>query len=476
MLALLLTPAVTRAQADAVSAGDSSPDETYKLHMRNGVKLFQDRNYGAAIVEFQAAYDAVPKASPLVNIALCHKASFKYPKAISSLELALAQHRDSMDESDIKAAEAAVTEMRALLAYVTVKLTPREAKLFVDEEALPPFAADAPVALGPGTHKLSATAPGYADGAQTVTVASGQNDVVVELRLIADQGYVHVEASDAQTAIAVDGRPMGYGSWAGLLPPGAHVIQMYVPDGATESRQVLVVAGKTIEVGPGKGGVTVQAAQPTTPGRKAPPEAAPSEPKRGIFALATGSLLGPAQHPVGFPDPKQNTGAAVGLRAGYRVSNMAAFDLGFEYGNATLRSNKSDDLEYSITSLRIGLDLRLMTTGDTVRFVGSLGGGAVQSTLAFSLTESVLTACINGDYGECDDKLLRSCTDESGCTGLDPYFALEAGIELDFDGVLLGAAIGGNVQSTKGIDPGSPYDNNPVGFFGGGLRVGFGAW
>ena len=56
--------------------------DPYKQHMENGVKLYNDRNYEAALSEFRAAYDAKPKASPLVNIALGHKALFNYPKAI----------------------------------------------------------------------------------------------------------------------------------------------------------------------------------------------------------------------------------------------------------------------------------------------------------------------------------------------------------------------------------------------------------
>lgn len=464
------------ARAQAEGAATTAVDESYKLHMRNGVKLFQDRNYRAAIVEFSAAYEASPKASPLVNLALCHKAAFDYPQAIAALEKALAHHRDTMDEADQKAASDAVAEMRALLAYVSVRLSPREATLLLDGAALPAGTADAPVPLGPGTHTLSARADGYAPAETSVTVVSGQKDVVVELALVPNQGYVSVLAGDPETAIAVDGRALGRGQWAGLLAPGSHVVQMYKGQ-AVESRQILVIAGKTLEVRPGVGGVAVEVDRPDAGGAKGPPSDKPPPPpeRNGLFALATGSLLGPTKHPTGFPEAKNNTGAAAGARIGYQVNDNAAFAAVFEYGNATLRSTRDDDLEYSISSLRLGLELRLTTSGD-VRFVGALGGGITRSDLSFSMSESALGRCERGEDGDCNATTLRTCTSESGCTSLDPHFAAEAGVELDFGGVLVDVVLTGSFQATKGFDPISVYDNEPLGFAGGGVRIGYGDW
>lgn len=480
-VALGATCALGMGAGPAFAAPEETPtpsaDESYKLHMRNGVKLFQDGNYRAAIVEFSAAYDAVPKASPLLNLALCHKAAFDYPRAIGALEKALANHSDTMDAADQKAAADAVTEMRALLAYVTVRLTPKEATLLLDGAELPAGTADSPVPLGPGTHALSARAEGYAPLERSVTVSSGQKDVVVDLALTANQGYVSVLSGAPDMAIAVDGRPVGYGEWAGLLPPGSHVIQIYEVGGKTESRQVLVVAGKTLEVRPGVGGVAIQAERPTgAPAGPGGAKAPPPEPRSGFFGLATGSLLGPSKHPKGFPEAKNNTGAAAGFRGGYQVNDNAAFDLGFEYGNATLRSTKDEDLEYSITSLRFGLDLRLSTGGETVRFIGSIGGGLSLSDLSFSTSSAALDRCSRGETAGCNAEVLRACTAEAGCTSADPYALLEAGVELDFGGVLVDAVIGGNFQSTKGFDPISFYDNEALGFVGGGLRIGYGGW
>jgi hypothetical protein len=154
--------------------------------MENGVKLYNDRNYPAAVAEFQAAYTARPGPNPLLNVALCEKAQFHYPKAIAALETALARHGDVMDPADRKAAEDAIREMRALLGAVVVQVTPPDATLLVDGEELPAGAAGAPLQLGPGQHRIEARARGFAPAEQSVTVASGQSHEVT-LALVADK-------------------------------------------------------------------------------------------------------------------------------------------------------------------------------------------------------------------------------------------------------------------------------------------------
>ena len=155
--------------------------EAYKQHMDNGVKLFADHNYPAAIAEFQAAYQLKPKASPLINVALCYKAQFKYPKAIETLEEALSKHADTLDEADKKAAEDAIAEMKALLAHVKVTVTPPEAAITVDGETQAPD-AEKKIALSPGTHKIGAKLEGYTVTDQDLSVVSGdQKEIAIAM-------------------------------------------------------------------------------------------------------------------------------------------------------------------------------------------------------------------------------------------------------------------------------------------------------
>ena len=449
---VLLTPRAAAAQ----------PSSAYKQHMKNGVKLYRDANYDAAVVEFEAAYLAEPKANPLVNIALCRKGQFNYPKAIGALELALSKHAGSMAADDKKAAEEAIVEMRGLLAFVNVTVTPPQATLMVDGHEQPAEAASKPLALGPGTHRIGARLKGYAGAEETVTVASGEKGKTVTLTLVPNQGFLTVRGDTPKTRILINQKPVGLGVWTGLLDPGTYLVQIDKLGAPPYNVQVQILAGEAQEIRRGFGGLRLGGEAPMPmpiappPAPKQPEPATP--PQRGFFAVATGSLLIPLALPQGLGAAALESGAAVGLRGGYRVNTPASFDLMFEYGNVSDTVSVEDlpaDVSYSLTSLRFGLNLRLMSPGQKVRLVGNVGGGLVHSGLAME-TELAEDQC-------------------EECNGLDGFLLGEIGVELDFGGVLLGLAFRNYFQSTKGIGA-QGYDNDPLVFVGGGLSIGYGTW
>ena len=468
-LALLRAAAAALASgtlAALPSAAFAQPDP-YKQHMENGVKLFQDKNYQAALVEFEAAYKVRPKARPLFNVALCQKALFRYPRAIAALELALARHRDTMDQGDEGSARRAIEEMRALLARITVQLTPPHATLMIDGEEQPVSSEGTRVVeLGPGTHRIGARAEGFASVDEAVTVVSGEVDRTLSIALKPDKGYVVVDAVDPQAAIAVDQQFAAHGRWAGYLPPGIHLVQIYRPGDMIYAAHVLVAAGKSQEIRPGQGGVPATgpaAVSPLAPLPAVPPP--PPKPaklrpeRRGPFVLGTGSLLWPLDHPKDFPEPELNSGAAGALRVGYQVNTAASFDVMLQYVNIATHS-KQGDAKYTFEAGRLGLNLRLMTPGQTFRLVGSLGGGIAYDTVSFNLD----------DPARCPaDK----CFDASG---VDPFVLADLGVELDFGGALLGFSLESYFQSSRGIDAKGDrdlYDARALIHLGGSLRVGY---
>ncbi|WP_104985801.1 tetratricopeptide repeat protein [Sorangium cellulosum] len=353
--------------------------EPYRQHMENGIKLFQDRNYRAAIVEFEAAYNEKPKASPLFNIALAEKALFNYPKAIAALERALAHHRDTMDEADEKTARSAIEEMRALLAHVTVELSPPTATLLIDGEEQPPSsAATRVVELGPGVHRIGARADGHRTAEQSVTVASGDRDKKVKLTLTQDRVAVAPPASQAVTT----------------LPP------------------------------------------PPPPPKLAPLPVS----RQGYYVIGAASLLWPLGHPKAFPEPETNSGGAGSIRVGYRVNTPAAFDVMLQYANIATGSQDRayPNASYTLGSTRLGLNVRLMTPGQTWRFVGSIGGGLTYDAVRFD--------SIKGPDGSdiCEGMCERA-------TGVNAFVFSEVGVELDLGGVLLGFSLDSYFQSSRGI-------------------------
>lgn len=425
---------------------EPSSADSYKQHMSNGVKLYNDGNFGAAIAEFEAAYAERPRASPLVNLALCHKSLFHYPKAIAALERALEHHGDTMEAEDRTAAETAIREMRALLGYITVEVTPSHAVVYVDDEPLAPGAKDKPVPLGPGKHRIVARAEGYEDAEENVTVTSADRDKVVRFALVPNMGWVVVKTGDPEMAIAIDQQPMAMGEWAGLVEPGTHLVQMYKPGGAEYAFQVLVVAGKAQEVRPDVGGVPIALPKATTvqttkkkataPAKIAKP---PAPPQRGFYAQGTGG--------ASLMFGEDGAGGIAGARLGYRSSTRIGFEFMFDYMNhrVSTEAPPAED-KVVLNAVRFGGGFRLMSPGRTARFVATIGGGIAYKWIA---------------RGESSEAV--------------PFGNLDLGFEYDWSGVLLGIAAQHNVL-LPGDDVTRPELSDPRFSLGLGVRIGYAGW
>ncbi len=440
--------------------------EVFRQHMRVGVDFYGQKNYVAAILEFEEAYKAKPKASPLVNMALCHKAMFAYPKAVRALETALEKHTATMTEDEQTAAKKEIDEMRVLLAYVTFKVTPNKFLVVIDNEPYPDAALGKAVSLSPGPHNLKIIAEGYATIEEQVKLASGLRNL--EYTLLPNMGFVRIAAAGPKFAIAVDQKALDYGSWSGLLPPGPHVIEMYVPGSITPPHRVRldVEVGKTYEVTPTKGGTPIVSGGGIVLPPPPPPKPA-AKPIVGPFVMATFSVFGPTEQPAAFAKEDISPGVSVGLRGGYRVNTPVSFDAMIEYANMLIEKSLNEDIKYNLEQFRGGINMRLQTPGSTARFYGSLGGGVVYDDLEFTFPKGKLSDCLGTSAGP----VKPSCTNVSG---VDGYFLLEAGLQLSFGGVLVDAAIGTYLQSTRGFGSGTYRDWLPI--FQGGLRVGYGFW
>ncbi len=413
--------------------------------MSNGVKLFNDGNFGAAVAEFEAAYAERPRASPLVNLALCYKSLFQYPKAIAALERALELHSDTMEAEDRAAAETAIRDMKALLGYIAVEVTPAHAVLYIDDEALPPGAKDKPIPLGPGKHHIEVRAEGYESAEEVVTVTSADRDKVVRFALVPNMGWVVVKTGDPEMAIAIDQQPMALGEWAGLVDPGTHLVQMYKPGGAEYAFQVLVVAGKAQEVRPDVGGVPIAVPKatkvqtkkkPTAPAKIAKP---PAPPQRGLYAQATAGtflMLG-----------EDGAGGIVGARFGYRPSTRVGLEFMFDYSNNKIGTkNPSDNNTLVLNISRFAGGIRLMSPGRTTRFVATIDLGLAYQWLG-----------------------------SSPSPGATPFGNLDLGFEYDWGGVILGLAAQQSVY-LAGDDPNEPELNDPRVTLGLGVRIGYAGW
>jgi len=470
--------------------GGEAPEAAYQRHLDNGIKLFQDGNYRAAITEFEAAYEAQPKASPLVNIALSHKALFDYPKAIEALRKAVTEHADTLKPEHKAAAEKEIHDLEALLATVTVAVEPQHATLLLDGLELPSDSAGKPLTLSAGPHVLEARLQGYRSTTAKITITAGERNRRIELKLAADQGKLRVTPYDTKAWVEIDGQVPVQGGFEGMMNPGVHSVRVFKHGEKADSLEVVIVAGKTQQVSQSEDGKL--ASDATRPEAAPGGEEEEEGERQGFFLHGHAALLFVGgTHPKGFTPDTGAAGAALGLRVGYRVADWAAFELAGQLssvggpgtahfgvaGQAPVSASiPVPDVKYTLNSIRLGADLRVFAPGRfLVRFIGSIGAGLAIDHLVWTLPANPLP----GDAGHSDEVVSSTVAALPGSlSGVGGYGELDLGIEFELSRVIFGLTAQSIIQSSKGLDTESyaPYKDKPVFFIGPALHVGYGFW
>lgn len=458
-------------------AAAEAPDarELARRHFRNGIKLYQDANYAGAMAEFEAAYRLKPTAGSLQNVALCQKALFRYAEAGETLEQLLLKHGSELDEGEQRAMREAMEELKSLVGSVLLKVSVPEARVTLNGRVLTAQELKNPIRLNVGEHTLSADAPGYAPFRQSLRVASGSHAVPVEIKLRPTAGFLNITTRDPKAYIGVNGYAKGQHRWRGPVEPGKeHLVQVYRDGFEPFEQNVSVDLGQTLDI--------VADLGPPIDADEPPPEVTPSgvpmpkRPQRGFYGLVTLSALGMSETPLDL-DPSQSQKnekllGAIGLRGGYRLSAPLAAELMLDLGS--LRVSECDGTttstdcaerdavmrDYELGSFHFGPNVRVMSTGERVRFVGTVGAGIVFHRLE-----------VTGKDGF-----------EDHAQGVDPYFMIDAGIGFNLGPWLVEASLLARVDGSSSLQ--GDFDNPTLGknlgttlpMAGLNLRVGWGQW
>jgi hypothetical protein len=251
----LSTAAIAVARADdappaAPAAAPTPADEKLeqaKRHFQQGVALYNDGNFSAALAEFEATYEAHPTAGVLYNIGLTQKSLFRYGESIQTLERYL-KEAGSLPPERTREVEQLVAEMKALLADVTLSGLPDGASVMIDGRTV--GTAPLPVqGIAAGNHTIEVSADGYTPLKKDITVAAGiPLKLKLAMKAVPRTGTVHLNVFQRHAQVVVDGKGYGPPPLDLELGLGGHQLEVSAPGWATQRTELVIAGGQNRNV------------------------------------------------------------------------------------------------------------------------------------------------------------------------------------------------------------------------------------
>jgi hypothetical protein len=290
---------------------------------------------------------------------------------------------------------------------------------------------------------------------------------LAELRAQIQTGSVEVVISPPEATLRIDGedQPAAGAKRVIVLGPGPHRLEARLPGYLPAAQTVTLGGGDAVSI-------TLGLSQKGDPGPEdaAGPEGA-SPRVRGLYGLLAFNTFVPLP-PTDFTGT--SLGFSGGLRLGYRFASIVGGELGFEYAHTsadgratpsfTDTTGTSLPFSYGLSSFRAALGLRLMTTGQRVRFVQVFSGGVMFDSIRWTPGAGAGTVT------------------RQDASGVDGFGMSETGIEIDLSRVLLGLTLQ-QILGSKGGLQSARHDQFSADTYGGpqyaiglGLRGGYRLW
>jgi hypothetical protein len=174
-LALAVPPVITIAQPAVAAEPTKEAKDEASSRFRNGLELFKEGDYRAALVEFRRAYELVPNYSVLYNIGQVHMQLQDYAGALTALQGYLSEGGTGVPADRRADVEKDIDKLRSRVARIEIVTNPADADVTFDDVALGKTPLAKPVLTNPGRHRISASKAGRTTASKQVEVASSDS-------------------------------------------------------------------------------------------------------------------------------------------------------------------------------------------------------------------------------------------------------------------------------------------------------------
>lgn len=169
------TPSATAdAPAETTApVAETAATESARAHFRLGVDFYRERNFRAALIEFQRAYADAPHYKLLYNLGQASLELQEYANAIDFLSAYLRQSGAEIDPERRAQVEQSIRDLESRIAHVSVMSNRAGADIYLDDTLVGRSPLSEPLRVGAGRHKLRAMVPGLEPVERTLDVAAG---------------------------------------------------------------------------------------------------------------------------------------------------------------------------------------------------------------------------------------------------------------------------------------------------------------
>ena len=184
---LLLVAASLTVQAQT-SNRDEEPAELEEAHARfkQGLQLYDEDSYQAALIEFQRAYDLAPVFRILYNIAQVQYQLQDYAAALRSFEKYLQDGGTRIATARRTEVQKDIDSLRARVGFLSISASVSGAEILVDGVLVGREPLTEPVAVNVGSRRLTSRLDGFVPMTKLVEVEAGDS-LSLRLELVEEE-------------------------------------------------------------------------------------------------------------------------------------------------------------------------------------------------------------------------------------------------------------------------------------------------
>jgi hypothetical protein len=174
-----LAPAKAAADESPGKAATESAVDQARVHFLRGVKLYEEEDFRAALIEFRRAYDIAPNWAVLYNVARACLQLQDYAAALQAFESYLSEGAGQVPEGRRETVAREIDDLTTRIARLTIRTTVAGAEISVDDVVIGKTPLSSSQRVGAGRHKISASKPGAATATKILDVAGGDELAVL---------------------------------------------------------------------------------------------------------------------------------------------------------------------------------------------------------------------------------------------------------------------------------------------------------